>query len=157
VELFRVLFVGEKRSRRAIDMGVTWKDGRLLRALPDCGIGLEHLRDHNLWYDDGELNASVVRWAKDCQPNVVALGGKASAELARLGIRHTYLTHTAARNRIRTTANYIRHVRQVLLGVGKKGRSERRGRAPGPSPTFLAARAAESRPVMAVSVRAPAP
>lgn len=115
------LFIGEKRSRRAIDMEVKWEHGRLcastlFRALLACGIYPEHHSFRNLWYDDGELDPNTVRFARGAQPRVVALGRKVSCKLQKLGVAHVYLTHPAARGKIRTTRLYMEHVRRTLTG-----------------------------------------
>lgn len=102
-------------------MEVHWVDGKLcastlFKALLACGIYPEANQFCNLWYDDGELNSNTVRFAKGAQPRVVALGRKVSLQLKRLGIAHVYLTHPAARGKIRTARLYMEHVRKTLTG-----------------------------------------
>ena len=120
-------FVGEKPSRRAWDMGVTWKDGRLAaKSLFDAlrVVGIDpHEQDYvNLFGDhpdclegDGaEMDMRLRRIRRIAPSKLVALGGKVSEALGRHGIEHRCLVHPAARGRIRAKGMYAAHVRMVL-------------------------------------------
>lgn len=113
------LFLGEKRSKKAVDLNVSWKDGKLcagtlFRALTAVGYRVNPHHFHNLWYDDGEMNPNTLRFAQGAAPFIIALGNKVSGELRRLKIAHRKMIHPAARGRIRTTKAYFSHVKRVL-------------------------------------------
>jgi hypothetical protein len=117
-----ILFVGEKRSQRAIDLGLTWKDGGLaakplFEALHAMGLRPEDQTFMNLWPDHSER----VPWQRLARIRahdlVVAMGQKVSRELERAGIEHTYIVHPAARGKIRKRSRYVNHVRKTLKGL----------------------------------------
>lgn len=116
-------FVGEKRSERAINMMVTWEDGRLaastlFKALAKLGLDPYRSRFYNFWYDDGEPNPNVLRAIRTSSCPVVALGRKVSAALTAIGVNHIKMTHPAARGKIRKAAKYEAHVKDALQGSG---------------------------------------
>lgn len=119
----RFMFVGERRSNKAISMKVTWKHGRLaastlFRAL--CKLGFDPLRSrfYNLWYDDNSLNVMTIRFVKTSSCPVVALGRRVSKELTAMGIKHISMIHPAARGSIRKKDKYDAHVADMLTGSG---------------------------------------
>ena len=120
----RYLFVGEKRSQKAIDMGVTWVDGRLAAkqlfdALRAVGIDPDAQRYDNLFEEDPPDRARRrVRRAAEAGWVVVGLGQKVCAHLREYGIRHVPLTHPAARGTIRRKDRYAAHVRAALVTTG---------------------------------------
>ena len=68
-----ILFVGEKRSERAIKMGVTWKDKRLAaahlsKATDALGLDWNKLAFKNVYEDDIEdiksFNGIVSQWVE---------------------------------------------------------------------------------------------
>lgn len=117
-----IVFVGEKRSKRAIEMGVTWDDGALAsRSLHDALDywinDNEKLLFVNLWRDHGVLNHETIRTLRlsvERRRTVVGMGRKVQKKLRELGIRHKELIHPAARGAIRKRANYRMHVLEVL-------------------------------------------
>lgn len=120
----RYVFVGERRSAKAIAMGVTWYDGRLAaKTLHDAlrAMGLVPLAQHyfNL-FRDGEgphvLDRDVLRSLQFRQRSqtIVAMGQRVTRELQRAGVACLSLIHPAARGLIRKKERYYRHVRQVL-------------------------------------------
>lgn len=131
------VFVGERRSRRAVAMGAHWIDGRLCaRTLHDAlrrveldPAGAVFL---NLFHDapDDQLpcpNAlAAVRSLAAAGFCVVALGRRVQAALRRAGVVHVALIHPAARGRIRARAAYQRHVADVL---GRPAHGEAESRA----------------------------
>lgn len=114
-----ILFVGERRSQRAIDLGLTWRDGGLAaKPLFEAirAMGLDPLAQTfmNLWPDDSER----VPWQRLRRirehPRVVAMGQKVAEQLARRGIPHIQIVHPAARGKIRKRSRYVRHVKEAL-------------------------------------------
>lgn len=122
----RYLFVGEKPSRRARTMNVSWENGRLAArslfdALAACGIEPAQHRFTNLFGETPRaaerLNARKVARIRAQIENdtiVVALGSKVSRALTSLGIAHLQLVHPAARGSIRKKAVYAAHVAAAL-------------------------------------------
>lgn len=109
----KYLFVGEKRSNRAIKMGVTLKDGRLAAkqlfdALRYCQIEpSEH--EYCNWFEGGKTR---VRKYEDGP--IVALGNKVAKALNKEGIEHIFIFHPAARGKIRKKELYCAHVKEQL-------------------------------------------
>ena len=108
------LFVGEERSPRAIEMGVTWKDRRLAaahlsKATDALGLDWNSLCFRNVYEDD-------IEDIKSFEGIVVAMGRKVERELKKHQIEHEYIHHPAARGKIRIIENYKAHVREQLEG-----------------------------------------
>lgn len=109
----RLLFVGEKRSKRAVKIGARIADGRLagkqlFDALKALGIDPKRCQYTN-WWERGTRRA--VRAHKG---TVVAMGKKVHRALDKVGIPHVAIVHPAARGPIRLKARYTAHVRQAL-------------------------------------------
>ena len=109
------LFVGEERSPRAIEMGVTWKDKRLAaahlsKAVEALGIPWDECMFLNVYEDD-------IRHIKCFEGIIVAMGRKVERELKKHQIPHEYIHHPAARGKIRIIENYKAHVREQLESV----------------------------------------
>ena len=114
----RVLFVGEKRSAKAVEMNVTWKDRRLASkhlfdAFESLGVNTDEFKFCN------ELEPSVVLVAEAIITNtpIVAMGRIAQKELSKMGVSYHAMIHPAARGRIRNKQRYAAHVREVLKEV----------------------------------------
>ena len=110
-----ILFVGEERSPRAIQMGVTWKDRRLAaahlsKATDALGLDWESLCFLNVFEDD-------IRHIKAFDGIIVAMGRKVEKELKKHGIEHEYIHHPAARGKIRIIENYKAHVKEQIEHV----------------------------------------
>ena len=106
------LFVGEERSNRAIEMGVTWKDRRLAaahlsKATDALGLDWETLCFKNVYEDD-------IEDIRSFEGIIVAMGRKVERELKKHLIPHEYIHHPAARGKIRIIENYKAHVREQL-------------------------------------------
>jgi len=61
----KIVFVGERRSLRAIQMNVTWQDGRLaakvlFEALATLGITEDVYVVVHAYRDDGSLDVSIM-------------------------------------------------------------------------------------------------
>jgi hypothetical protein len=120
----RYVFVGEKRSGRAIAMAVRWEDGRLAaRTLHDAlrAAGLDPVEQRYLnVFVDGEgwtIDAAALETVSALAPagwQVVGMGRRVQAVLARTGVVHLPLIHPAARGAIRARAAYRAHVAAVL-------------------------------------------
>ena len=123
-----LVFVGERRSRRARELNASWTRGGLAAhtlhaALRACGIDPSTVHFVNLFKEgddapmvDPAVLAEVRRLAFE-GARVVALGRAVQRILARSGISFRPLTHPAARGRIRTRALYQAHVADVLARV----------------------------------------
>jgi hypothetical protein len=124
----RLVFVGERRSRKARELNASWTNGGLAAhtlhaALRACGIDPSAVLFLNLFQEgDGALIVEpamlerVRALASDCA-TVIALGRTVQRTLARSGIAFLPLVHPAARGRIRTRAIYQAHVAEVLARV----------------------------------------
>lgn len=122
----KFVFVGEQRSQRAQQMGVTWRDGRLAAstlhaALREAGIDPEAQRFTNVYPDEQrEVDPAVLVLVSHLAREgwlVVALGAVAQRELRRAGVPCIPMIHPAARGSIRKTERYQAHVRQTLEAV----------------------------------------
>ncbi len=112
----KYLFVGERRSRKAVRMGVRWEDGRLAAAqlfdaLEAAGIDPRLCRFQN-WFERG--GPAAVRASVLAGSTVIGMGRKVQAALEKAGIGHLALVHPAARGAIRKKERYKAHVREVL-------------------------------------------
>lgn len=123
-----LLFVGEQRSPRAKQLGVTWEDvalcSKTLRdALHSAGVPASaSIRFLNLWDDDGvEVLAEVKAFLLKADAEgwtVIGLGQKVQARLIASLIPHVPMIHPAARGTIRKRENYAAHVGQCLRSAG---------------------------------------
>lgn len=112
------MFVGERRSNKAIQMGVTWKDKRLAashlyKALTNIGIEWEECEFKNVYEDD-------IEDIRSFRGPIVAMGRKVEKELIRNNIPHLYVHHPAARGKIRIIENYKHHVKIQLKEITQK-------------------------------------
>lgn len=119
------VFVGERRSRRAVEMRVTWESGRLaakplFEALRECSICPEKQLFLNLYREgegifevDGDALARLREFSLS-GTTIVALCRRVQRELARAGVEHLALIHPAARGAIRSRERYRAHVADVL-------------------------------------------
>jgi len=117
------LFVGERRSKLAESMGVTWESGRLaakqlLDALNACGIEFKDCSFEN-WFDPYNHNYGNFReWVKELgNPTVVAMGKKVQNAMRKEGIDFIPIIHPAARGAIRKKERYTEHIRKSMEGL----------------------------------------
>ena len=118
------VFVGERRSQRAMALNVTWLDGKLAaktlhEALRAAGVSPESCIFVNLYFDgdDWVVNGEVlitVRAAQKAGHVVIAMGRRVQRELTRASVPFLALVHPAARGSIRRRESYQAHVRDVL-------------------------------------------
>ena len=120
-----LVFVGERRSRRARQLNASWSSGGLAAstlhaALRACGIEPSAVLFVNLFQEgDGALVVDPavladVRALALEGATIVALGRAVQRRLTRSCIPFLPLTHPAARGRIRTRAIYQARVADVL-------------------------------------------
>ena len=127
----RFVFVGEKRSARAVRLGVTWEDGRLsgktlFDALRAAGIDPASHLYLNVFRESRRrvLDRAAVRRLREFAADgllVVGMGCKVQTVLERAGIPHIPLVHPAARGVIRTRAVYHAHVAARLGPHARSG------------------------------------
>jgi hypothetical protein len=125
----RYLFVGEKPSDKAKQIGATWESrqlaGRTLAdALDALAVGEEARTFINLFGDTPDaplantkrvqLRAGRIRARQREGFVIVGLGRNVQQMLEHHGIEHRKLTHPAARGKIRRRDRYAAHVREVL-------------------------------------------
>ncbi|HJY98493.1 MAG TPA: hypothetical protein VJ227_02140 [Patescibacteria group bacterium] len=122
------IFVGENRSPKAKDNGLSWTGCQitgiprlamkpLWEAFEKAGIDPRIQIFFNLWNDDGspsEMNRGIIKEMAGDGEIVVGMGRKVQAELQKLGIAHREMFHPAARGRIRATKLFRQHVKRVL-------------------------------------------
>jgi hypothetical protein len=124
----RLVFVGERRSERARQIGASWERGGLCAntlhgALRACGIDPSSVVFCNLFQEgtgvlhiDQVALAQVRALAAD-GATIVALGRGVQRALGREGVGFLALVHPAARGRIRARARYRAHVADVLASA----------------------------------------
>lgn len=115
------LFVGERRSSRAVQIGVFWEDGKLAAktlfdALRFCGLDPQQQVFINLFRNNGKVNRLALTDLQMLQEGltIVGMGRKVQTVLEESKIRHLKLIHPAARGKIRKTELYQQHVKEVL-------------------------------------------
>jgi len=118
----KMLFVGEKRSPKAIEMGVTWKDGRLaakhlFEALRRLNIDIAKCDFKNVYQEileENIVNKDAVEEIKQFNGIVVAMGRKVERVLKNHFIEHEFIYHPATRGTVRNIDNYCIHVKENL-------------------------------------------
>jgi hypothetical protein len=123
----RFVFVGERRSQWAVQLGVRWEDGRLAartlhEALRAIGLDPHQQRYLNLYPDEGQRvvdpkTLARVRAMAHAGFVIVGMGRLVQRALARGGVPHLPLIHPAARGAIRARASYHAHAATVLGGL----------------------------------------
>ena len=108
----KYLFVGEERSKTAIEKGWTWKDKRLAaahlsKAVEALGVKWEECAFKNVFEDD-------IKDIKSFSGPIIAMGRKVEKELKKHQISHYYIHHPAARGTIRKIENYKQHVKENI-------------------------------------------
>jgi hypothetical protein len=118
----KILFVGEKRSPKARQMGVTWKDGRLsgkhlMTAIERANLDITKCDFKNVFREilaDDIVNKTAVREIKRFDGIVVAMGRKVERVLKNNGIDHEFIYHPATRGEVRNVEKYCRHFQENL-------------------------------------------
>jgi hypothetical protein len=110
------LFVGEKRSNRAIELSLTWKDGGLaakplFEALYSSGLNPHKVNFTNIFERGGKKTVTNFKGV------VVAMGKKVQSRLSELNINYISIIHPAARGKIRKRKLYVDHVKSQLFPV----------------------------------------
>ena len=106
------MFVGEKRSDRAIQMNVTWVDKRLAaahlsKAVENIGIDWNECAFLNVFEDE-------INDIKSFEGIVVAMGRKVEKELKKHQIDHLFIYHPATRGSVRNIERYKNHVKERI-------------------------------------------
>lgn len=124
------VFVGERRSARAIACKVHWEDGHLAAKTLHDGLrslGLDPSAQVylNLFPDDGPsvVDPDALDRVRSLAARgliVVGMGRVVQRALDRTGVRHLDLIHPAARGAIRTRSAYHAHLARVL-GLAENG------------------------------------
>ena len=124
-----IVFVGEKRSKRAIELDVTWEDAALASRTLHRALDRIGLRDRivfaNLWTDDGDIDLGTVellRLSVQRRRTIVGLGRVVGRRLRSLQIPHKQMIHPAARGAIRAKEIYINYVREILTSPASEYR-----------------------------------
>ena len=119
----RLVFVGERRSRKAIGIRACWENRRLAAktlhdALRAAGLDPETQTYLNLFFDDDPSPSRAVlqtlREFVGQGVTVIGMGRVVQRALTGAEIPHVPLIHPAARGRIRARALYHAHVATVL-------------------------------------------
>lgn len=118
----KILFVGDKRSKTAIRMNVTWQDGRLatkvlFEALAALGLSNDDYEVIKAYYDNGHMDRDLLQKLLRFGMQgyvIVGMGRRAQQALERLNVKHLKMIHPAARGRIRRRELYRAHVAEVL-------------------------------------------
>lgn len=121
------LFVGERRSPKAVQMDVRWEDEALAArplfdALRRWGVDPSQQRYINLFHEDVtgpfRVNPDSAPIVREAMPHceIVAMGSRVSQALDKLEIPHTRIVHPAARGKIRKRDTYVQHV-GITLGL----------------------------------------
>lgn len=130
----RYLFVGERQSPKAAQLGATWQNGRMAArtlhaALAQAGVSLETCEFLNLWAEPGlgassmpPLPAALTRLqaAQQSGVRIIAMGRIVQRALLSEGILFVPMIHPAARGVIRRRARFEAYVREVLEGQGNE-------------------------------------
>lgn len=131
------VFVGEKPSSRAVEIGASWTNGRLAAktlhdALRACGIEPSEQQFINLFGDDPgaptvaqDLRIRRIRQLAANGHTIVALGQKVSHSLSKHRVTHLRLIHPAARGPIRKKSRYCEHVATQLTGMASHSVKEK--------------------------------
>jgi hypothetical protein len=118
----KLIFIGERPSNRALQLGVSLKDGRLaakplFEALRACGIEPTEHVFMNLFVQDEDTVCKkalikITKLAK--QGRLIAMGNKVSRNLDKEGFSYIKIVHPAARGKIRKTSLYRKHIKKVM-------------------------------------------
>jgi hypothetical protein len=117
------LFVGEKRSAKAVRMRVRWQDGRLAAkqlfdALTACGLDPQLQIFANLFVGD-RVNHTILKSIRGSRVPVVAMGKRVQDALAKRRIDFIPIVHPAARGTIRRKDRYIQHIKESLCPISR--------------------------------------
>jgi hypothetical protein len=118
----RILFVGERRSPRAIQMGVTWKDRRLagkqlFDAFDTLGVDSSKFEFTNVFETEDFFDHLEIATEKNIP--IIGMGQKVQRVLRNMDIEHIPMVHPAARGSIRKKERYAEHVNGVLSQISK--------------------------------------
>lgn len=122
----KYLFIGEERSKTAIERNMRWEDEALcaktlFRALRAADIAPEECSFMNLFEPlrpQGIMAESHTHWINALRLNgyhPIAMGRRVERGLNKLGVKDFgFIFHPATRGSIRARDNYINHVKEQL-------------------------------------------
>jgi len=118
--MMRILFVGERRSPRAIQMGVTWKDRRLagkqlFDAFDTLGIDPSKFEFTNVFETEDFFDHLEIATEENIP--IIGMGRKVQRVLSNMDIEHIPMIHPAARGSIRKKERYAGHVNEVISQI----------------------------------------
>jgi len=121
----KILFVGEKRSPRARQLGLTWKDGglcakHLFTAMERSNLEVSNCHFKNVFREilaEDIINKTAVREIKRFDGIVVAMGRKVERVLKNNDIDHSFIYHPATRGKVRNIDKYCNHFKQNLVHI----------------------------------------
>jgi hypothetical protein len=108
-----ITFVGERRSNKAVRMGVRWADGRLAACTLFAALRAAGVKPETCRFVNAFERGTREKLEKTRSP-IVVMGRLAQAKVRSWGIHFTPMVHPAARGRIRKRVLYQAHVREVL-------------------------------------------
>ena len=121
----KFLFIGEERSKTAIERGWTWEDGRLAaKQLFDCLLAIdievepETCKFMN-WFEEDYPRRKVIGIARQGYVPV-AMGAKVHKAMTEAELFHLHIVHPAARGTIRKKENYTKHLKEKLINENKE-------------------------------------
>ena len=120
IRMMRILFVGERRSPRAIQMGVTWKDRRLagkqlFDAFDTLVIDPSKFEFTNVSETEDFFDHLEIATEKNIP--IIGMGRKVQRVLNNMDIEHIPMIHPAARGSIRKKERYAEHVNETLAQI----------------------------------------
>ena len=120
IRIMRILFVGERRSPRTIQMGVTWKDRRLagkqlFDAFDTLGVDPSKFEFTNVFETEDFFDHLEI--ATEESIPIIGMGQKVQRVLRNMNIEHIPMVHPAARGSIRKKERYAEHVNEVLSQI----------------------------------------
>lgn len=121
----KILFVGEKRSRRARELNLTWKDGglcakHLFTAIKQANLEVQNCHFKNVFreiLEEDVVNKTAVREIKRFDGVVVAMGRKVERVLKNSNINHEFIYHPATRGEVRNLEKYCQHFNENLKHI----------------------------------------
>jgi hypothetical protein len=123
----KYLFVGERPSRKAVQMQVSWQDGKLAAKQLFDALLANEINPKLCTFDNvfqptfGEEIVCKKSLKRILQKHndgftVIAMGNKVANILNNI-IPFKKIVHPAARGKIRKKELYIQHIKEVLIGV----------------------------------------
>ena len=127
----KFIFVGERPSRKAAALKITWRDGRLaakplFEALRACNLDPAEQQFLNLFGEDPDCDAGTEEIARRARRILrltqrgwvaVGMGRRVCRELERHQVPCLRIAHPATRGLLRRRDRYRAHIREALSVV----------------------------------------